>query len=587
MLSFMNRVAGKGAQPRAGGARDERLRAAFDVAPIGLGIATLDGHWILFNDACCALLGYTRDELHRVRLNDITHADDAARELAFIKRVLSGDAQRYRIEKRTIDKSGAYRDLHVTVALARGGDGGDSFVYVIEPALKQVESGRDADHLASLVLDRLADTAVIRTDARGTITGWNAGAASILGYTREQIAGKNRRVLYRDQDNWDDRPGEQLRIAAEQGHCEREEFRVRRDGTHVWLRSSALPFAPGGVVRGFIEVLTAPAASEPDLRDALERAHHELESERTRAASLKALAASRARELKLVAIALRREINKRKALESELAASKTHLVLPSSQTPVAATPAEPRIAIAMIRPTTLPTPPAIAPPVDEIPHLTATGDMLLEPERYAWSTLDNRSPLDLLGDLADAQRSGLVIFVCGERHTAIHLDRGLVSSCASNDPASFLAERLVRSQVISEGQRNKALEMAEETDLAFGRVLILLGILTDEQVALAVREKIENEISALAECHDCRWNFVAKAPPRGKLVSINLDFHELRAVRAHRTRFIASRSGTSYHRAGCISLRKVAASAQLILAGEDDARRRELKPCRMCLKPEA
>ncbi|MBV8516374.1 MAG: PAS domain S-box protein [Acidobacteria bacterium] len=585
MLSFLNRVSGKGTQPRAAGARDERLRGAFDVAPIGLGIAALDGHWILFNDACCALLGYTRDELHRVRLNDITHPDDAARELAFIKRVLNGDAQRYRIEKRTIDKSGAYRDVHVTVALARGGESGDSFVYVIEPAHKQVESGRDAEHLAAVVLDRLSETAVIRTDARGAITGWNAGAAAILGYTREQIAGKNRRVLYRDQDNWDDRPGDQLRIAAEQGHCEREEFRVRRDGTHVWLRSSVLPFAPGGIVRGYIEVLTAPANSEPELREALTRTQHELEAERTRAASLKTLAASRARELKLVAIALRREINKRKALESELAASRVSLVNPTPTTVPA--PAEPRIAIAMIRPTTLPSPPASAPAAEEIAHLTATGDVILEPERHAWSTLGNRSPLELLGELVEAQRSGLVIFVCGERHTAIHLERGRISSCASNDPASFLAERLVRSQIISEGQRNKALEMAEETDLAFGRVLILLGILTDEQVALAVREKVENEIAALAECRDCRWNFVEKSPPRGKLVSINVDFHELRAVRAQRTRFIASRTGTSYHRAGCISLRKVAASAQLVLAGEDDARRRDLKPCRMCLRPEA
>jgi PAS domain S-box-containing protein len=585
MLSFMNRMVGKGAQTRAAGARDERLRAAFDVAPIGLAIAALDGHWILFNDACCTLLGYTRDELHRVRLNDITHPDDAARELAFIKRVLSGDAPRYRIEKRTIDKGGAYRDLHVTVALARA-EGGDSFVYVIEPAQKQVESGRDADQLAAIVLDRLAETAVIRTDVRGTITGWNAGAAAILGYTREQIAGKNRRVLSRDQDNWDDHPGDQLRIAADQGHCERDEFRVRRDGTHVWLRSSVLPFAPGGVVRGFIEVLTAPAAaSEPDLRDALARAHHELEAERTRATSLKTLAASRARELKLVTIALRREIDKRKALQGELAASRAHLVVPSDTPSLVA--AAPRIAIAMIRPTTLPGAPAPAPVADEMPHLTATGDMLLEPERYAWSALGNRSPLDLLGELAGGQRSGMAIFVCGERHTAIHLDGGRVSSCASNVPESFLAERLVRSQVISEAQRNKALEMAEETDLAFGRVLILLGILTDEQVALAVREKVENEISALAECRDCRWAFVEKAPPRGKLVSINLDFHELRAVRAQRTRFIASRSGTSYHRAGCIALRKVAPAAQIVLAGEDDARRRELKPCRMCVRSEA
>ncbi len=103
--------------------RDGWLKTAFEHAPIGIAVATLDGKCLRINDACCQLLGYKRDELLHFSLNDLTHPDDAAKELVLIRRVLAGDTNRYRLQKRFMDKRSTYRPLLVSAALARGAAG--------------------------------------------------------------------------------------------------------------------------------------------------------------------------------------------------------------------------------------------------------------------------------------------------------------------------------------------------------------------------------------------------------------------------------------------------------------------------------
>lgn len=102
MFSLIQRLASRpgaaSSEPLRG--RDERLRAAFAAAPVGLGVAGFDGRWVLFNDAAATVLGYTREELARVSLHEITHADDRQRELDFVRRMAAGDVKRYQIEKR-------------------------------------------------------------------------------------------------------------------------------------------------------------------------------------------------------------------------------------------------------------------------------------------------------------------------------------------------------------------------------------------------------------------------------------------------------------------------------------------------------
>ncbi len=54
-------------------ASEERFRAAFEGAPIGMGLSTVNGRWLEVNDALCELLGRSQTQLLRQPLWDLVH----------------------------------------------------------------------------------------------------------------------------------------------------------------------------------------------------------------------------------------------------------------------------------------------------------------------------------------------------------------------------------------------------------------------------------------------------------------------------------------------------------------------------------
>jgi diguanylate cyclase (GGDEF)-like protein/PAS domain S-box-containing protein len=64
------------AEPPASNA--EVFRLAFDNAPMGMALVTLDGSWLRVNAALCRLLGYSEEELRALTLSDLTPPGDIA-----------------------------------------------------------------------------------------------------------------------------------------------------------------------------------------------------------------------------------------------------------------------------------------------------------------------------------------------------------------------------------------------------------------------------------------------------------------------------------------------------------------------------
>lgn len=519
MFSLIQRLASRpgaatAAEPSRG--RDERLRAAFAAAPVGLGVAGFDGRWVLFNDAAATVLGYTRDELARVSLHEITHADDRGRELDFIRRMAAGDVKRYQLEKRVIDKQGKARSIVVTAALVQ-----DNIVYVLEPRQPRAESGRTAEGLSHTILDRLPETAIVRCDAQGTILGWNVGAERMFGFKRDEIIGRNRRELYRE--NAGDAANEHLRVAAERRHFEGEDWRVTKDGRELWLRVSLSPFAPDGAVRGFVEVLHE-AASYGDAIAA--RLREELQTERNAAATMNNI-------VEKLKARLQSEAARAASLEQELQALRERV---------------------------------------------EKAEAAAAPE---WTPFADRGPLDVIAEAARAGRTGILLFASEARQTSVRLEEGCIVACASNDATRTLGERLVRSGAITEAQRAKAMEMVEATNVAFGRALVILGALREESVVAALHEKIDRELCELESWLTGRWRFVARQPSRAKPVRVALPLAELRQFA--RAEYVASRNGTRYHRPSCTSMLRVKGNERMPVVSPLAGAERGLAPCRMCI----
>jgi PAS domain S-box-containing protein len=605
-----------GAPPAAGAHREARLRDAFDHAPVGIALVSIDGAWLQYNDRFRHLAGYTREQLARMTFTDLTHPDDAKREVTLMRRMLAGDPRGYRIDKRIIEKKGKYREVEVVCAIAGSDDGAPFLVYVVDERSRTAQgharpSAHSAEQILLAVVDQLTDFAIIRTDEKGLIAGWNAGAERILGYPRDEVVGRPRRMLYRDHEHWGGKSTQQLKQASDSGRLDLEDWRVGKDGRHLWVRTSITPVRMDGEIKGFVEVIRAPDGRAEVQKEALEGLRAELdrrqqveESLRSVIEELRLSGEQTMDELKIMTDALRKELERRRRAEEELRAIHE------------------RVARAVV-----------PPPAPAESEIVSTS---MPPQRK-WKSLGHSTPVELLVKHASQQRTGRFVIASGSREKELFVEKGKIVSCSSNDPARFLAQRLIASGMISEEQRQKALEIQRETQLALGRILVILGALTENQLHDAMHEKAEEEIAELSTWREAKYVFVEEEIPTLQLVPLRIDVaelivrqldhrdeseiaaaagihslpvarivdevvsdlvmddiasaadeiaHNIEAIASKAEILVANAAGKTkrFHRASCSTAKRFADETRVVFLSADDAVSAGYAACRMCFR---
>jgi len=101
---------------------EQRFRSYFDMPLIGVCITSPTTGWLEVNDQLCAMLGYERTELLSTLWPQLTHPDDLAADLDHYNRVLQGEIDQYRLEKRFLHKNGEVIDVDLSVGCVRNSD---------------------------------------------------------------------------------------------------------------------------------------------------------------------------------------------------------------------------------------------------------------------------------------------------------------------------------------------------------------------------------------------------------------------------------------------------------------------------------
>src|SRR5689334_10134584 len=131
---------------------EERFRATFEQAAVGMALVGLDGRWLRVNRKLCALVGYAHDEMMRLTFQDVTHPDDLAADLAYVRRLLAGEIETYSLEKRYVRKDRALVWVNLTVSLARTSRGQpDYFISVVEDISLRKQAEERARTLADSI----------------------------------------------------------------------------------------------------------------------------------------------------------------------------------------------------------------------------------------------------------------------------------------------------------------------------------------------------------------------------------------------------------------------------------------------------
>jgi diguanylate cyclase (GGDEF)-like protein/PAS domain S-box-containing protein len=101
----------------------ERFRSAFEHAPIGMALVSLDGRLFRVNRALVAILGRPEPELLRTTIEGLSHRDDARAARESTAGLLVGDVASDKHEQRFVHRDGHPVWLSVSTSLVRDVDG--------------------------------------------------------------------------------------------------------------------------------------------------------------------------------------------------------------------------------------------------------------------------------------------------------------------------------------------------------------------------------------------------------------------------------------------------------------------------------
>jgi PAS domain S-box-containing protein len=169
---------------------EERFRAIFEQAAVGIAQVGVDGRWLRVNEKLCDIVGYTREELLPLTVQDVTHADDLSADLDYKRRVLSGEIETYSMEKRYIRKGGSVIWISLAARLVRDGSSAPKyFVSVVEDISlrKRAEVALRTSEIRFRRLLEMVPLPMCHVDREGVIDFRNRRFMQLVGYTEDEL----------------------------------------------------------------------------------------------------------------------------------------------------------------------------------------------------------------------------------------------------------------------------------------------------------------------------------------------------------------------------------------------------------------
>ena len=131
---------------------EERFRGFFNQTIVGVARVNLDRRFIQANPRYCEIVGRSEEELFQLRLEDITHPDDLARNLPLFNELAKGGPP-FQIEKRYIRPDGSHVWVNNSVSALMGEKGHPNSIFTVTLDVTQRKRVEEALRVAQARLD--------------------------------------------------------------------------------------------------------------------------------------------------------------------------------------------------------------------------------------------------------------------------------------------------------------------------------------------------------------------------------------------------------------------------------------------------
>ncbi len=216
---------------------EERFRAIFEHAQVGISMTDLEGRYLQANQALQQFLGYTAEELMSLTFKEVTHPEDLPSYGRLRDTLVRGQFQHYSLEKRYVRKDGEIVWAQLMVALLKDAQGNPQNListYVDITAHKQAEEAlRESEERFRAIFES-APVGISMTDLEGRVLQSNRVLQALLGYTAEELRGKDSVEIIHPEDRPENaRLGKEV-LTGNQRHYFMNNRLLRKNGEIVW-----------------------------------------------------------------------------------------------------------------------------------------------------------------------------------------------------------------------------------------------------------------------------------------------------------------------------------------------------------------
>jgi PAS domain S-box-containing protein len=230
---------------------------AFENAPVGMLVKSIDRGFVQTNRALRDMLGRSAGEFAQIEIAELIHGEDRMLHAELWKMLCSGRRDSYEVELRTLHREGHAIWCKVDASLVRDGAGRPQFGIAVLEDISDRKHFEVCDRRAAGRYESILNASgwgIIEVDRDGTIVYANASAAGMLGWSTQELVGQPVRAIHRsDCETAGGRAdGCPIREALKDGltrHSEHDIFHCRGGG-RLPVQYTVTPVIDAGVAHG-------------------------------------------------------------------------------------------------------------------------------------------------------------------------------------------------------------------------------------------------------------------------------------------------------------------------------------------------